>query len=159
MGGNDNRKVSSAPPFRAETPAPLCSPTTTLSSWEAADEGRLVVQRCRSWRTGWRHPPRGGHVPDCLSLEFEVVAAVRAVGRSTATASFITPSHPAFDYRFIAALVDLEEGIRLVPTCPGVEAADIQDRNGARGGIRRNRERRPVPFFPADRRGQLGAAS
>ncbi len=36
------------------------------------------------------------------------------------------PQHPAFDYPVLAALVDLDEGVRMVSSLTGVEPVDIR---------------------------------
>jgi hypothetical protein len=91
--------------------------------WEAAAEGRLVAQRCHECGR-LRHPPRP-MCPRCRSLEFEVVQ-LSGRGSLYSYAILHHPRHPAFDYPIIAALVDLEEGIRLVSNLSGVESADIE---------------------------------
>ena len=103
-------------------PAPLLTDDNAFF-WEAAIEGRLVVQRCHGCGR-LRHPPRP-MCPDCLSLEFEVVP-LSGRGSLYSYAILHHPRHPAFDYPVIAALVDLEEGIRLVSNLSGVAAAEIE---------------------------------
>ena len=115
-------EVSSAAVPPPRRPAPLLTDDNAFF-WEAADEGRLVVQRCRSCGR-LRHPPRP-MCPDCLSLEFEVVP-LSGRGSLYSYAILHHPRHPAFDYPLIAALVDLEEGIRLVSNLSGVERRDIE---------------------------------
>jgi hypothetical protein len=63
--------------------------------------------------------------PHCRSLEFEV-AQLSGRGSLYSYAILHHPRHPAFDYPLIAALVDLEEGIRLVSNLSGVESAAIE---------------------------------
>jgi uncharacterized OB-fold protein len=63
--------------------------------------------------------------PDCHSLEFE---AVPLSGRGTLYSYAILhhPQHPAFDYPLIAALVDLEEGVRLVSNLKDIEPEEVK---------------------------------
>jgi hypothetical protein len=63
--------------------------------------------------------------PDCRSLEFEIVP-LSGRGSLYSYAILHHPRHPAFDYPVVAALVDLEEGIRLVSNLSGVETAAIR---------------------------------
>jgi hypothetical protein len=114
--------VSSAAVPPPRRPAPLLTDDNAFF-WEAAIEGQLVAQRCRGCGR-LRHPPRP-MCPDCRSLEFEVVP-LSGRGSLYSYAILHHPRHPAFDYPVIAALVDLEEGIRLVSNLSGVEAADIE---------------------------------
>ena len=91
--------------------------------WDAADEGRLVAQRCAACGR-LRHPPRP-MCPECQSLEVEVVTlSGRGVVYSYAVLHH--PQHPAFEYPVLAVLVDLDEGIRVVSNLVGVEADEIR---------------------------------
>ena len=90
--------------------------------WDAAAEHRLVAQRCAGCGV-LRHPPRP-MCPHCRSLEFEV-AELSGRGTLYSYALLHHPQHPAFDYPVLAALVDLDEGVRVVSSLSGVEPADI----------------------------------
>jgi uncharacterized OB-fold protein len=63
--------------------------------------------------------------PQCRSLEFEVTQ-LSGRGSLYSYAILHHPRHPAFDYPVLAALVDLEEGIRLVSNLSGLDSADIE---------------------------------
>jgi uncharacterized OB-fold protein len=95
-------------------------PTVTDDSavfWDAAAEGRLVAQRCASCGA-LRHPPRP-MCPRCRSLEVAVVT-LSGAGEVYSYAVLHHPQHPAFDYPVVAALVDLDEGVRVVSNLTGV---------------------------------------
>ena len=90
--------------------APSTSPDTQFF-WDGLRERKLLIQRC-SGCGALRHPPRP-MCPSCNSLAWD---AVEASGRGTVH-SFVMPQHPPFpfmEYPYIVALVDLEEGTRLV---------------------------------------------
>jgi uncharacterized OB-fold protein len=91
--------------------------------WDAAVEGRLVAQRCNGCGV-LRHPPRP-MCPHCGSLAIDVV---ELSGRGTLYSYAVLhhPQHPAFDYPLPVALVDLEEGVRVVSNLVGVATADIR---------------------------------
>jgi uncharacterized OB-fold protein len=79
--------------------------------WDALKEQRLLIQRCATCGE-LRHPPRP-MCPHCRSLEWNTV---EATGRGTVY-SFVMPRHPPlpwFEDGYVVALVDLEEGTRLV---------------------------------------------
>ena len=102
------------------------APTVTDDSavfWEAAAEHRLVAQRCAGCGA-LRHPPRP-MCPHCHSLDHD---AVELSGRGTLYSYAVLhhPQHPAFDYPVVAALVDLDEGVRLVSNLVEVDPADIR---------------------------------
>ena len=90
--------------------------------FEAAAERRLVIQRCASCRA-LRHPP-GPCCPKCRSFEWD---AVEASGRGTLYSYVVAhhPRHPAFDYPLLVALVELEEGTRLISNLVGVAPDDV----------------------------------
>lgn len=86
--------------------------------WDGAKQHRLLIQRCGGCGT-LRHPPRP-MCPSCRSFDWD---SAEASGRGTVY-SFVMPRHPAlpwFDDGFIVALVELEEGTRLVTNLVGVE--------------------------------------
>ena len=101
-------------------------PTTTPDTrffWEALKEERLLIQRCTGCRT-LRHPPRP-MCPACNSLAWDTIAAS---GRG-AVHSFVMPRHPPlpwFDGTYIVALIDLEEGTRLVSNLCEVDPTDVR---------------------------------
>ena len=103
-------------PEPASQPQPARRPRPSVSDdtrffWEGVERGELLIQRCRSCGE-LRHPP-GPMCPRCRSLDWD---AVRASGRGTVH-SYVVPHHPrlpAFPDRYVVALVDLEEGTRLV---------------------------------------------
>jgi uncharacterized protein len=90
--------------------------------FEGANQGRLLIQRCASCGR-LRHPPRP-MCSACRSLEWDTV---EAAGRG-AVYSFVVNHHPqvaAFDYPLVVALVELEEGTRLVSNIVGVDAHEV----------------------------------
>lgn len=94
----------------------------TAFFWEGVDAGELRIQRCRGCDT-LRHPPAPA-CPECQSLEWEALAAS---GRGEVY-SFVVmhyPEIPPFDYPNLVALVELEEGTRLVSNLVGVKRQDV----------------------------------
>jgi len=90
--------------------------------WEGVKAGTLLIQRCGGCGT-LRHPPRP-MCPRCLSLEWDTV---EASGRGTVY-SFVVSHHPqvpAFDYPLAIALIELEEGTRLVSNVVDIDPADV----------------------------------
>jgi uncharacterized OB-fold protein len=100
------------------------APTTTHDTkffWEALEQERLLIQRC-SGCGALRHPPRP-MCPHCNALAWNTV---EASGRGTVY-SFVLPRHPPFPFfegTYIVALVELEEGIRLLSNLCDVPAED-----------------------------------
>jgi len=90
--------------------APSVSPDTEFF-WNGLKDHQLLIQRCGSCGV-LRHPPRP-MCPSCNSLEWD---AVTASGRGSVH-SFVMPQHPPMpfmEYPYIVALIDLEEGTRLL---------------------------------------------
>lgn len=111
----------SAAPAAATRPAPGVSEDTRFF-WEGAREGKLLIQRCKACES-LRHPP-GPVCPSCHSFEWD---ALTASGRGTIY-SFVVmhyPEVPPFEYPNPVALVELEEGTRLVAQLVGVKAEDV----------------------------------
>jgi uncharacterized OB-fold protein len=110
------------PPRAPRRPAPIVT-GDSKAFWDAAAERRLVAQRCAECGR-FRHPPRP-MCPACHSLAVEVV---ELSGRGILYSYSVLhhPQHPAFDYPVLAALVDLDEGIRMVSNLTGVEPAAIR---------------------------------
>ncbi|MGZ6912525.1 MAG: Zn-ribbon domain-containing OB-fold protein [Acidimicrobiia bacterium] len=95
--------------------APSMSPDTQFF-WDGATAHRLLVQRCAGCGE-LRHPPRP-MCPHCNSLDWD---AIESAGRATVL-SFVMPRHPRypwFDDDYIVALVELDEGFRLVTNLVG----------------------------------------
>ena len=102
-------------------PAPLLTEDNAFF-WEASTAHRLVAQRCAECGR-FRHPPRP-MCPECNSLTVEIV---ELSGRGTIYSFSIIhhPPSPFFEYPVLAALVELEEGIRMVSNLTDVDPATI----------------------------------
>jgi uncharacterized OB-fold protein len=101
------------------------APSTSLDTqffWDALREHRLLIQRCSSCGA-LRHPPRP-MCPACNSLDWDTL---EASGRGTVF-SFVMPRHPQFpwfDDPYIVAIVELEEGTRIVTNLVDVAPGDV----------------------------------
>jgi uncharacterized OB-fold protein/acyl dehydratase len=85
--------------------------------FDGAREHKLLIQRCTNCGT-LRHPPRPA-CANCRSFDWD---AVTASGRGTIYSYVVNhyPQVPAFDYPLVIALVELEEGTRLVANVAGM---------------------------------------
>ena len=93
---------------------PLPQPTTeTAAYWAAAQEQRLVIQRCASCGTCQFYPR--AFCNSCLSDSIEWINASGHGRIYTYTVCRIAAS-PAFQSRlpYVVALIDLNEGVRLI---------------------------------------------
>ncbi len=121
---SDNKPQSSgsSKPKKAVRPRPGINRDNRFF-WEGLKEGKLLIQRCKSCET-LRHPP-SPMCPSCRSLERD---AVEASGNGVIH-SFVNlhhPALPAFDEPNPIALVELEEGTRLVAGLVGIEPEDVK---------------------------------
>lgn len=100
-------------------------PVVTLDAkffWDHATNGELVCQRCCDCNE-FRFPPRP-MCPSCHSLEHDIV---QLSGKGTVY-SWIRPRHPkpvGFDEPPIAALIELEEGFRMVSNVIDIAFEDV----------------------------------
>lgn len=91
--------------------------------WDGAREGKLLIQRCKSCGA-LRHPP-GPVCPNCHSFEWDTL---QSCGRGTVY-SFVVmhyPEVPPFDHPNPIALIELEEGVRLISQLVGVKPGAVQ---------------------------------
>lgn len=102
------------------------APSMTADSqffWDGVKDGRLLIQRCAACGV-LRHPPRP-MCPYCHSLTWDTL---ESSGKGTVY-SFVMPRHPQlpfFDDDYIVALIELEEGTRLVSNVVDVAPEDTQ---------------------------------
>jgi uncharacterized OB-fold protein/acyl dehydratase len=112
------------PPEEATALRPRPALNRDNAFWfEAAREHRLVIQRCASCGA-LRHPP-GPCCPHCSSFDWDTV---EASGRGTVHSFVVNhhPRHPAFDYPLVVAVVELEEGSRLITNLVGIAPEDVE---------------------------------
>ncbi len=114
--------TAAAPPAPARRPRPAVNDDNRFF-WEGVERGELLIQRC-SGCGELRHPPRP-MCPRCRSLDWDTV---RSAGRGTVH-SYVVPHHPrlpAFPEPYVVALIDLDEGTRLVSNLAGVAPGDVR---------------------------------
>jgi uncharacterized OB-fold protein len=85
--------------------------------WDGVKAHQLLIQRCTSCGA-LRHPPRP-MCPQCRSLAWETI---ESAGRGTVYSCVIPhhPPSPGFEGPYVVALVDLDEGTRIVTNIVGV---------------------------------------
>ena len=101
---------------------PVISPDTRFF-WDGMFAGELRIQRCGACGA-LRHPP-GPMCPQCGSAE---PGYVRAAGTGTVF-SYVVHHHPPVPGKqlpLVIALVELDEGVRLLAEMPGVAADQVR---------------------------------
>jgi 3-oxo-4,17-pregnadiene-20-carboxyl-CoA hydratase alpha subunit len=108
------------------TPRPL-RPRPSLTQdnsffFEGAKQHKLLIQHCTNCGT-LRHPPR----PSCAKCRSFDWDTVEASGRGTIFSFVVNhyPQVPAFDYPLVVALIELEEGTRLVANVSGISPESV----------------------------------
>ena len=117
----ESRETAAESTPRPQRPRPAITQDNAFF-FEGAAQGKLLIQRCTSCG-GLRHPPRP-MCAACRSLEWDTVES----GGRGVVYSFVVNHHPqvaAFDYPLVVALVELEEGTRLVSNILGVESHEV----------------------------------
>jgi uncharacterized protein len=127
--------------------------TRTAQFWEAAAEGRLLIQACEDCNTLQFYPR--GHCVRCLGPK---VGWREASGRATLhTYSVVHRAESeefAADVPYVFAIVDLEEGVRMTSRVVDVEPDRLRCDMPLQVVFRKLEEEGAVmPFFtePADR--------
>jgi uncharacterized OB-fold protein len=106
----------------SDRPRPAATPDTRWW-WDAINEHRLQIQRCDGCER-LRHPPTPS-CPSCRSLEWSPIEA-SGQGEVYSYTVLHHPQLPGFDYPLAAAVIQLEEGARLVSNVVGVPAAEVR---------------------------------
>jgi uncharacterized protein len=103
-------------------PRPVLTKDTEFF-WQAAQERRLVIQRCTSCHT-LRHPPLPS-CPKCYSFGWDTIDSG---GRGTLFTYTVVhkPLVAPFSEPYIVGIADLEEGTRLVALLEGVDRTRVK---------------------------------
>ncbi len=90
--------------------------------WEGIERGELLIQKCSSCGE-LRHPP-GPMCGKCQSIEW---GSVPSKGRGSVYTFTVMhyPEVPGYEYPFVAAVIDLDEGTRLVSNVVGCEPGEV----------------------------------
>jgi len=126
VGSMRFRILKFKPPERKEPVAPRPRPPRNQDNaffWEGVDRHELLIQHCMSCGR-LRHPPRP-MCPNCQSLEWDTVPS----SGQGEVFSFIIPHYPQvpmFEYPYVVAVVELEEGTRLITNVVDIDPHDVE---------------------------------
>ena len=112
--------------------SPTVSPDTEFF-WTGLRDHKLLIQRCTECQA-LRQPPRP-MCPTCTSLDWDTV---ESSGRGTVY-SYVMPQHPPMpfmEYPYIVALIELDEGVRLVSNLSRHRARRCRGRHARRSVLR-----------------------
>lgn len=118
----------------------------TAPYWDAAREGRLVVQECQACRQIW-HPPLH-RCPHCHAAD----PAWRAASGDGTVYTYTVVRHPthfafAGKIPYILAIVELAEGPRLVTALRGIAPGDVSAGQQVHVVFREVAEGVTLPYF------------
>jgi hypothetical protein len=118
----------------------------TAPYWDAAREGRLVVQQCRDCGKRW-HPPLH-RCPHCHAGNpgWHQVSGDGTVYTYTVVRH---PTHFAFGGKvpYVLAIIELAEGPRLLTALDGVAPQDVRPGMPVRAVFREVAEGTTLPYF------------
>ncbi len=112
--------------------------------WEGIDRGELLIQKC-SGCGELRHPPRP-MCGRCQSTEWETVVSN---GRGTVY-SYVVMHHPpipGYDFPLAVAVIDLEEGTRIVSNVVGCAPDEVHVGMPVRASVEAVDDELKLPLF------------
>jgi uncharacterized OB-fold protein len=114
--------------------------------WEACDEGRILIQRCRQCGT-LRHPPRP-MCGDCQSMDWDSIES-SLEGEVLSYTEVHHPKVPGYSYPLLCAVIRLDEGTNIVANLSGCEDAIVSIGMRVRGRVEAVDEKTVLPqFYP-----------
>ncbi len=115
--------------------------------WDAIDNGKLLIQRCKSCQT-LRHPPRP-MCGECQSIEWDSIESTLE-GEVYSFCEMVYPEFPGYQYPLVCVIVSLAEGTRLVSNIVGCEPSDVHIGMKVKGKVEQVDEATVLPqFYPA----------
>ena len=116
--------------------------------WDACDEGRILIQRCKNCQT-LRHPPRP-MCAECQSMQWDSIDSALD-GEILSYTELNHPRIPGYQYPLICVVVRLGEGTNLVANVVGCEPADVHIGMKVKGRVEQVDEKTMLPqFYPVE---------
>ena len=112
--------------------------------WQLVDQGVIPIQKCNGCGK-LHHPPR----PMCDACRSTDLGHVAASGRGTVHTFTVIhhPQFPGYDFPIVAALIDLEEGTRMVSNLVECAPADVHIGMAVQGFVREGQDGMKLPLF------------
>ena len=134
---------------KLEVPTRITSPRGHDNGWwwDACDEGKVLIQRCKSCQT-LRHPPRP-MCGECQSMEWDSIESALD-GEVLSYTALRHPKIPGYPTDPICAVIKLGEGTNIVSNIVGCEYEDVQIGMKVKGAVEQVDEKTMLPqFYPA----------
>ncbi|MEP5765936.1 MAG: MaoC family dehydratase N-terminal domain-containing protein [Halieaceae bacterium] len=132
-----------------EVPTRITSPRGHDNKWwwDACDEGKVLIQRCKSCQT-LRHPPRP-MCGECQSMEWDSIQS-SLDGEVLSHTQIHHPKIPGYQYPLLCAVIKLGEDTNLVANIVGCEPAAVHIGMKVKGKVEQLDEKTMLPqFYPA----------
>jgi uncharacterized OB-fold protein len=132
-----------------ETPVRIPSPRGHDNKWwwDACDEGKVLIQRCKSCQT-LRHPPRP-MCGECQSMEWDSIES-SLEGEVLSHTQIHHPKIPGYQYPLVCAVIKLGEGTNIVANIVGCEPEAVSIGMQVQGKVVQVDEKTMLPqFYPA----------
>ena len=112
--------------------------------WEEVAQGRIPIQKCRGCGA-LHHPPR----PMCAKCGGMEMGFIAASGRGTVHSFTVIhhPQFPGYEFPIIAALIDLEEGTRLMSSLTDCKPEQVSIGMRVQGYIHEDEDGFKLPLF------------
>jgi uncharacterized OB-fold protein len=112
--------------------------------WKACDEGKVLIQRCKSCQT-LRHPPRP-MCGECQSTEWDSIESTLD-GEVYSFTTLHYPKIPGYDYPNTIGVIALAEGTRLVANIVDIAYEDVKIGMKVKGAVEQVDEKTMLPVF------------
>ena len=114
--------------------------------WDACDEGKVLIQRCKSCQT-LRHPPRP-MCGECQATEWDSIESTLD-GELFSFVEMHHPKFPGYQYPLVVGVISLAEGTRIVANVVGCDVSDIHIGMKLKGVVEQVDEKTMLPqFYP-----------
>ena len=115
--------------------------------WEACDNGKVLIQRCKSCQT-LRHPPRP-MCGECQSMEWDSIESTLD-GEILSHTEIHHPKIPGYQYPLVCAVIKLAEGTNFVANIIGCSPSEVHIGMKVKGVLEQVDEKTMLPqFYPA----------
>ena len=131
-----------------EVPTRIAAPRGNDNKWwwNACDEGKVLIQRCKNCQT-LRHPPRP-MCGECQSLEWDSIESTLD-GEVFSFVEMHHPKVPGYQYPLIVGVINLAEGTRIVANIVGIDSNDVHIGLKLKGKVEQVDDKTMLPqFYP-----------
>lgn len=112
--------------------------------WKACDEGKVLIQRCKSCET-LRHPPRP-MCGECQSTEWDSIESTLE-GEVFSHTTLHYPKIPGYEYPNTIGVIALSEGTRIVANIVDVDYETVTVGMKVKGAVEQVDDKTMIPVF------------